>query len=39
MQKKHVAKKRFGQNFLKDESVLHKSVEAMPNDDRRVAEI
>ena len=39
MRKEHVAKKRFGQNFLKDESVLHKIVEAMPNDDYRVAEI
>ncbi len=39
MQKEHVAKKRFGQNFLKDETVLHKIIEAMPNNDYRVAEI
>ena len=34
-----VAKKKFGQNFLKDDTVLHKIVEAMPNDDLRVVEI
>ncbi len=39
MQKEHVAKKRFGQNFLKDESVLYKIVEAMPKNDYRVVEI
>ena len=33
------AKKRFGQNFLKDEVVLHKIIQSMPNDDRRVVEI
>ncbi len=33
------AKKRFGQNFLKDESVLQKIVQAMPNDDRMIVEI
>jgi 16S rRNA (adenine1518-N6/adenine1519-N6)-dimethyltransferase len=39
MQKEHIAKKRFGQNFLKDESVLYKIIEAMPNNDYKVAEI
>jgi len=34
-----VAKKKFGQNFLKDESVLRKIVEAMPKNDRKVVEI
>lgn len=34
-----VAKKRFGQNFLKDESVLHEIIESMPNDELPVAEI
>jgi len=33
------ASKKFGQNFLKDDSVLHKIIQAMPNDDLRVAEI
>ena len=33
------AKKKFGQNFLKDESVLRKIIEAMPNSDRKVVEI
>ncbi|WP_345992947.1 16S rRNA (adenine(1518)-N(6)/adenine(1519)-N(6))-dimethyltransferase RsmA [Sulfurimonas sp. HSL-1716] len=33
------AKKKFGQNFLKDESVLRKIVEAMPNSDRKIVEI
>jgi len=39
MNNEHVAKKKFGQNFLKDRSVLHKIVEAMPHSDRKVAEI
>ena len=34
-----VAKKKFGQNFLKDESVLRKIVEAMPNNDNKIVEI
>ncbi len=34
-----VAKKRFGQNFLEDDSVLCKIVEAMPNSDRKIVEI
>jgi len=34
-----VAKKKFGQNFLKDESVLSKIVEAMPKNDHKVVEI
>ncbi|WP_345979984.1 16S rRNA (adenine(1518)-N(6)/adenine(1519)-N(6))-dimethyltransferase RsmA [Sulfurimonas sp. HSL3-2] len=33
------AKKKFGQNFLKDESVLRKIVEAMPKNDRKIVEI
>lgn len=34
-----VAKKQFGQNFLKDQSVLQTIIEAMPERDRMVAEI
>lgn len=34
-----VAKKKFGQNFLKDESVLRKIVEAMPNNENKLVEI
>ncbi|MBN2781615.1 MAG: 16S rRNA (adenine(1518)-N(6)/adenine(1519)-N(6))-dimethyltransferase RsmA [Campylobacterales bacterium] len=34
-----VAKKQFGQNFLKDQSVLHKIIEAMPKNDNRLVEI
>ena len=34
-----VAKKQFGQNFLKDESVLRKIVEAMPKNDNKIVEI
>ena len=34
-----VAKKKFGQNFLKDESVLRKIVEAMPKNENRLVEI
>jgi 16S rRNA (adenine1518-N6/adenine1519-N6)-dimethyltransferase len=37
--KKVVAKKKFGQNFLKDETVLQKIVEAMPNNDNKIVEI
>ena len=33
------ASKKFGQNFLKDDTVLHKIVQAMPNDNLKVAEI
>ncbi|MDH5465073.1 MAG: 16S rRNA (adenine(1518)-N(6)/adenine(1519)-N(6))-dimethyltransferase RsmA [Thiovulaceae bacterium] len=33
------AKKKFGQNFLKDTAVLHKIVEAMPKNDHVIAEI
>ncbi len=33
------AKKRFGQNFLKDESILNKIIEAMPNNTNHVIEI
>ncbi len=34
-----VAKKKFGQNFLKDESVLRKIVESMPKNDNKIVEI
>jgi 16S rRNA (adenine1518-N6/adenine1519-N6)-dimethyltransferase len=34
-----IAKKKFGQNFLKDETVLRKIVEAMPNNDNKIVEI
>ncbi len=34
-----IAKKKFGQNFLKDQSVLRKIVEAMPKNDNKVVEI
>jgi len=34
-----VAKKKFGQNFLKDESVLRKIVEAMPKNENKIVEI
>ncbi len=33
------AKKRFGQNFLKDEAILDKIIQSMPNDDLNVVEI
>ncbi len=33
------AKKKFGQNFLKDESVLAKIIESMPKNDNKVIEI
>ncbi len=36
---KDIAKKRFGQNFLKDEAVLHSIIESMPNDNLPVVEI
>ncbi len=39
MSNEHVAKKKFGQNFLKDRSVLYKIVEAMPKSDSIIAEI
>jgi len=34
-----VAKKKFGQNFLKDQSVLRKIVEAMPKNENKIVEI
>ncbi len=34
-----VAKKKFGQNFLKDEIVLRTIVEAMPKNDNKIVEI
>jgi len=39
--KKHsvVAKKKYGQNFLQDEGVLRKIVEAMPKNDNKIVEI
>jgi len=33
------AKKRFGQNFLKDTSVLHKIIQSMPKNSRKLIEI
>lgn len=39
MNNEHVAKKKFGQNFLKDRSVLYEIVEAMPKNDNIIAEI
>ena len=33
------AKKKFGQNFLKDESVKQKIIQSMPNDDKLIVEI
>ena len=33
------AKKKFGQNFLQDESVLFKIIEAMPTNDNHIVEI
>ncbi|MBU0632924.1 16S rRNA (adenine(1518)-N(6)/adenine(1519)-N(6))-dimethyltransferase RsmA [bacterium] len=33
------AKKKYGQNFLKDESVLRKIIEAMPKSDNKIVEI
>ncbi len=33
------ATKRFGQNFLKSDSVIHQIIQAMPDDDLKVAEI
>ncbi|HIP15421.1 MAG TPA: 16S rRNA (adenine(1518)-N(6)/adenine(1519)-N(6))-dimethyltransferase RsmA [Sulfurimonas autotrophica] len=34
-----VAKKKFGQNFLKDQSVLRQIIEAMPKNDHKIVEI
>jgi len=34
-----VAKKKFGQNFLKDQSVLRKIIEAMPKNENKLVEI
>jgi len=39
MNKDIVAKKKFGQNFLIDESVVRQIVEAMPHNDNIIAEI
>jgi len=36
---RYSAKKRFGQNFLKDERFLHQIIESMPHRPRRVVEI
>ncbi|MEA3353725.1 MAG: 16S rRNA (adenine(1518)-N(6)/adenine(1519)-N(6))-dimethyltransferase RsmA [Campylobacterota bacterium] len=33
------AKKKFGQNFLKDESVLNKIIQSMPSNDNHIVEI
>ena len=37
--KKVIAKKKFGQNFLKDESVLNKIIQSMPQNDNHIVEI
>jgi len=34
-----IAKKQFGQNFLKDQSILRKIIESMPETQNRLAEI
>jgi 16S rRNA (adenine1518-N6/adenine1519-N6)-dimethyltransferase len=34
-----IAKKKFGQNFLKDKTILNKIVEAMPNNNHKIVEI
>ncbi|MBL4729898.1 MAG: 16S rRNA (adenine(1518)-N(6)/adenine(1519)-N(6))-dimethyltransferase RsmA [Sulfurimonas sp.] len=34
-----VAKKKFGQNFLKDETILQRIVQAMPKNDNKIVEI
>ena len=34
-----VAKKKYGQNFLKDESVLRKIIESMPKNEHKIVEI
>lgn len=39
MKKDIIAKKKFGQNFLIDESVVRQIVEAMPHNDNIIAEI
>ncbi len=39
MQNSHKAKKQFGQNFLKDESVLHQIIQSMPKTEHVIAEI
>ncbi|PHS57150.1 MAG: 16S rRNA (adenine(1518)-N(6)/adenine(1519)-N(6))-dimethyltransferase [Sulfurimonas sp.] len=36
---KVIAKKKFGQNFLKDKTVLEKIIEAMPYNDNKIVEI
>ena len=33
------AKKKFGQNFLKDETILRKIIESMPDDEKPIVEI
>jgi len=33
------AKKKYGQNFLKDDSILNKIIEAMPNNNNHIVEI
>lgn len=34
-----IAKKKYGQNFLKDESVLRKIIESMPKNEHKIVEI
>ena len=37
--KKVIAKKKFGQNFLKDKSVLNRIIQSMPNNNNHLIEI
>lgn len=39
MENKIKAKKRFGQNFLKDSSILTKIIQSMPNNNNHIVEI
>lgn len=39
MRTKHTAKKKFGQNFLIDQSIIHTIIESMPNTQYRIVEI
>ncbi|WP_321313577.1 16S rRNA (adenine(1518)-N(6)/adenine(1519)-N(6))-dimethyltransferase RsmA [Halarcobacter sp.] len=39
MEKTIIAKKKFGQNFLKDKTVLSKIIQSMPNNNNHIVEI
>ncbi|CAA6809868.1 MAG: SSU rRNA (adenine(1518)-N(6)/adenine(1519)-N(6))-dimethyltransferase (EC [uncultured Campylobacterales bacterium] len=39
MKKKYIAKKKFGQNFLKDDYVLNKIIQSMPQSNLKTVEI